>query len=236
MAGRHYEPPGGGAQLRRVARSCRAFASRAGGRHGSRDRAARGRAPCRQGAHHHPARPRRARDAALDRRRENDGPHARLRHRSRARAGRAGGDADRGARDGTLSRDGTPRGAGRGQEASRAHARLSRGPSRVRGAAALRGAFASALLAAPGAHAHGFGQRYDLPIPLSLYVTGAALTVAVSCVMLAFLVRAPSQGLGEARFRVLTESQASTFAVRVALALVRSVAVALYLLVVIAGF
>jgi len=106
----------------------------------------------------------------------------------------------------------------------------------VRVAAALRGACASALLAAPGAHAHGFGQRYDLPIPLSLYVTGAALIVAVSCVMLAFFVRAPSRDLEEARFRVLTESQAGTFAARLALALVRSLAVAAYLLVVIAGF
>ena len=42
----------------------------------------------------------------------------------------------------------------------------------------------SVLLAEP-ARAHGFGQRYDLPIPLSFYLVGAGLTVAVSCVVLA---------------------------------------------------
>ena len=33
---------------------------------------------------------------------------------------------------------------------------------------------------AGSAAAHGFGQHYDLPVPLWLYVVGAAATVAVS--------------------------------------------------------
>ena len=37
--------------------------------------------------------------------------------------------------------------------------------------------------------AHGFGARYDLPIPLSLYLAGAGLTVAVSFAMLAVFMR-----------------------------------------------
>ncbi len=42
------------------------------------------------------------------------------------------------------------------------------------------------------AQAHGFGARYDLPIPLSLYLAGAGLTVALSFAMLAlFMRRAP---------------------------------------------
>src|ERR1700688_439044 len=55
-------------------------------------------------------------------------------------------------------------------------------------------AFAAAAISA-SAQAHGFGQRYDLPIPLSLYIGGAAITVAISCVMLVFFVRhAPAGG------------------------------------------
>jgi hypothetical protein len=37
---------------------------------------------------------------------------------------------------------------------------------------------------APAASAHGFGQRYDLPIPLSFYLWGAGATVALSFVIL----------------------------------------------------
>ena len=43
-------------------------------------------------------------------------------------------------------------------------------------------------LAGPAA-AHGFGQRYDLPIPLSFYVAGAGATVALSFVCLALFLR-----------------------------------------------
>lgn len=50
----------------------------------------------------------------------------------------------------------------------------------------MRCAAAAGLLAAPRlAHAHGFGQRYDLPLPLWLYLIGAGLTVALSFAFLA---------------------------------------------------
>src|SRR5499433_2667679 len=58
-------------------------------------------------------------------------------------------------------------------------------------AAALRGlaaAVAGACLATPAA-AHGFGQRYDLPIPLSFYLAGAAAAVVVSFVIVGLFVR-----------------------------------------------
>jgi len=58
-------------------------------------------------------------------------------------------------------------------------------------AAARRGlaaAVAAASLATPAA-AHGFGQRYDLPIPLSFYLTGAAAAVVVSFVIVGLFVR-----------------------------------------------
>jgi hypothetical protein len=40
------------------------------------------------------------------------------------------------------------------------------------------------------AHAHGFGMRYDLPLPLSLWIAGAAATVLLSFVVVAIAVRA----------------------------------------------
>ncbi|MGF1759578.1 hypothetical protein L4D76_16850 [Photobacterium sagamiensis] len=50
--------------------------------------------------------------------------------------------------------------------------------------------FAVILMLLPGAvSAHGFAQRYDLPVPLMLYLIGAAATVAVSFVVIALFVR-----------------------------------------------
>lgn len=40
-----------------------------------------------------------------------------------------------------------------------------------------------------GAAAHGFGQRYDLPVPLFLYLSGAAAAVVLSFVVMAAFVR-----------------------------------------------
>ena len=48
---------------------------------------------------------------------------------------------------------------------------------------------AASLLPASPAAAHGFGQRYDLPLPLSLYLFGAAAAVVVSFVIVGLLVR-----------------------------------------------
>ncbi|HEY0439335.1 MAG TPA: hypothetical protein VGD36_04615, partial [Xanthobacteraceae bacterium] len=38
------------------------------------------------------------------------------------------------------------------------------------------------------AAAHGFGQRYDLPVPLSYYVWSAGATVALSFLLLALFL------------------------------------------------
>ena len=57
-------------------------------------------------------------------------------------------------------------------------------------------ALAITALSAP-ASAHGFGQRYDMPLPLSLYLYGTAAVVVVTFVIVGLLVRrAP-----EARWR-----------------------------------
>src|SRR4029077_9911188 len=67
---------------------------------------------------------------------------------------------------------------------------ILRRSGRRRSAAALRAlaaALAAACLATPAA-AHGFGQRYDLPIPLSFYLVGAAAAVVVSFLIVGLLV------------------------------------------------
>jgi hypothetical protein len=60
---------------------------------------------------------------------------------------------------------------------------------RRRTASVLLLAAAAALIAATPARAHGFGQRYDLPLPLSLYFFGAAAAVVTSFVILGIFVR-----------------------------------------------
>ena len=45
------------------------------------------------------------------------------------------------------------------------------------------------MLAVPSVSAHGFGERYDLPVPLDYFVVGAAATVALSFLIIAFFIR-----------------------------------------------
>lgn len=103
---------------------------------------------------------------------------------------------------------------------------------RTRAASAL---LLCALATAGQAQAHGFGARYDLPIPLSLYLTGAGLTVALSFAMLALFVHsAPASG--PYRHIVLTRSAFGRLLGAPALLLAcRTFGVVLFLLAVAAG-
>src|SRR6516225_2957710 len=53
---------------------------------------------------------------------------------------------------------------------------------------------ASAAVAALPAVAHGFGQRYDLPLPLWLYLWAAGAAIILSFVVAALFLRAPPRG------------------------------------------
>ncbi len=55
-------------------------------------------------------------------------------------------------------------------------------------------AVVAALAAAQPAYAHGFGARYDLPVPLSYFVAGAAAAVALSFVVVGVFVRGAGAG------------------------------------------
>ncbi|NIO38763.1 MAG: hypothetical protein GTO41_00310, partial [Burkholderiales bacterium] len=59
----------------------------------------------------------------------------------------------------------------------------------------VAGAGLAGLLATDIASAHAFAQRYDLPVPLGLYLFGAGATVALSFAVMAAFMRA-SPGLG----------------------------------------
>ncbi len=80
------------------------------------------------------------------------------------------------------------------------------------------------------ATAHGFGQRYDLPIPLSFYVWGAGATVALSFVGFTLFLR---QEPNLPRFRV--EWHPKGRLVNVVVLSARSLAVGLLALVIVAG-
>jgi hypothetical protein len=105
-------------------------------------------------------------------------------------------------------------------------------PARRRAAVLVAAAAAAPLSAAAPAGAHGFGQRYDLPVPLSLYLAGAATAVALSFVVIALFARrlpavAPPR---EPRLATRgTDWPAATFVGQV-------LAVALFVLVVVAGW
>ena len=76
-------------------------------------------------------------------------------------------------------------------------------PNRIRGCRG-RGAVpaASVWLLSP-AYAHGFGERYDLPLPLSLFVIGGALAVALSFLVVAVVLRGDATHRGYPRYNLL---------------------------------
>ena len=53
------------------------------------------------------------------------------------------------------------------------------------------------------AYAHGFGERYDLPIPLNFFLVGAAATVALSFVVIGFFLRSGAGHLRYSRYNLL---------------------------------
>ena len=60
------------------------------------------------------------------------------------------------------------------------------------------------LLAPVPVYAHAFGQRYDLPIPLSYFMAGAAATVALSFVVIGIFLKGGSAQFRYPRFNLLS--------------------------------
>jgi hypothetical protein len=94
-----------------------------------------------------------------------------------------------------------------------------------------------ALLAgvAPAA-GHGLGERYDLPLPLGLYLSGAALVVALSFLVPAALARMAPKTAGRAPSQFPGLKIPHCPGARALAVAVRSFSVALFILLLTAGF
>lgn len=83
--------------------------------------------------------------------------------------------------------------------------------------------------------AHGFGEKYDLPLPLSLYMTGAGLAVALSFVIVAVFVRRTSSATNYPRFNLLRLWPVRALASAPVVQTLRALSVLTLLLVILAG-
>ena len=98
-------------------------------------------------------------------------------------------------------------------------------------------AFAVFWLAVSPVYGHAFGQRYDLPIPLSYFLIGAAATVALSFVVIGMFVQKGREAFGYPRLNLLgVPVVGATLSSRVAGVALRAAAAALFLLLLLTGF
>src|SRR5216684_2135334 len=109
------------------------------------------------------------------------------------------------------------------------------GDGRIWRARPLSIGIALACIGAPSAQAHGFGQRYDLPLPLSLYLVGTAAAVAVSFVIVGLLVQQAPRSDAYPRIDLSRSIGRLIARPEIVLAL-RLSALALFVLTVAAGF
>src|SRR6516162_4437816 len=97
-------------------------------------------------------------------------------------------------------------------------------------------AIAGACAFAVPAWAHGFGQRYDLPLPLSLYLFSTAAAVTLSFVVVGLFARHTPGARGYPRIDLVAHPLSRWLARPVLLALLKLVAASLFVLTVTAGF
>jgi len=92
------------------------------------------------------------------------------------------------------------------------------------------------LLAASPAQAHAFGARYDLPLPLDLYLAGAGGVVAFSFVIIALVFNSPPTRTRKPGINLLRYGPMAALLHPFVVALLQTVSVGLFLLVLAAGF
>jgi hypothetical protein len=105
---------------------------------------------------------------------------------------------------------------------------------RGRGATWLLAAAAWAFASPAGAH--GFGQRYDLPLPLSLYLYGTAALVVITFVIVALFVRRAPPARRRARFDLNTNPIVRTIIHARVVFFIKLVAAVVFLVTIAAGF
>jgi hypothetical protein len=93
-----------------------------------------------------------------------------------------------------------------------------------------------AMGSSTSAHAHAFGQRYDLPVPLTLYLIGAAAAVLLSFVVFAAFIRYAPRQQSYPRVNLLRYGVGRLLAHAAVIYALRLAGVALFTLVVLTGF
>lgn len=88
---------------------------------------------------------------------------------------------------------------------------------------------------APAAAAHGFGERYTLPVPLDLYLLGAGATVLLSFAVVAWFLRGAPASAGVPALELTRWPPFRALVSPPVLATVRVLAVALFVMLLIAG-
>lgn len=97
-------------------------------------------------------------------------------------------------------------------------------------------AVALPVLSAPGvAYAHAFGQRYDLPVPLALYLIGAGAAVALSFVVMALFMRTVGTRSAYPRLNLLTLGVGRVLAAPAFTGTLRALGLGLLLLILLTG-
>ncbi len=96
-------------------------------------------------------------------------------------------------------------------------------------------ALVAVVLSPATAYAHGFGERYDLPVPLWLYVTGAGAAVALSFVVIGIFMRDNAGSGTYPRFNLLRWLPFRLLSHPIALLPLQLASVGLFVLVVIGG-
>ena len=92
------------------------------------------------------------------------------------------------------------------------------------------------LGAATPAAGHGFGQRFDLPLPLWLWMTGAGATIVLTFAVIAFYMREGTSAGRYPRLNLLRLAPLRWIAHPAIVALVRLLAVMVFVLTLYAGF
>ena len=92
------------------------------------------------------------------------------------------------------------------------------------------------IFAAAPASAHGFGQRYDLPLPLELFVTGGAAVVFLSFVIAALFMRPGAAARTHSRLEITGSAIGRCVVHPIMLGLVRTLAAIVFLATLVGGY
>lgn len=90
------------------------------------------------------------------------------------------------------------------------------------------------MISPTAALAHGFGERYDLPIPLYLYVIGGGLTVTISIFFISFMLKKVDSSFEYTRFNFSTNISEKLSIILVSF--VRVISIWVFVVCIISGF